>query len=187
MESFKTIITAPWPWYIVGPMMGATIPLLLFFGNKMLGASSSLQHMCAMLPMKVKYFEYDYKKGLWNIFFAIGVMLGSALTYHFLYDVDAVNIAEATRQDLRNLGLTDLSGLMPNEVFGFSELLSIKGLSFSLLGGLLIGFGVRYAGGCTSGHGFMGLSQMSLSSTIAIVSFFAGGIIMTHLILPLLI
>ena len=186
MTDFIDFLRQPWPWYIVGPLMGATIPLLLFWGNKMLGASSSLQHLCAIVPNKIEYFQYDFKTGMWNILFAIGVMIGAALTYYFLYDTDVVAISKATQEDLLELGLTDLTGLMPQEIFAADKLWSLQSLPFTLIGGFLIGFGVRYAGGCTSGHGFMGLSQMSVSSAIAVVSFFAGGVFFTHLILPLL-
>jgi len=187
MSNFINFLHEPWPWYIVGPLMGATIPLLLFWGNKMLGASSSLQHLCTFIPNKLEFFQYDVKPGLWNVWFAVGVTLGGMLTYHFLYDATVVDIAAATREDLRQLGLNDLSGLMPAEIFATENLWSLTGLTFTIIGGFLVGFGVRYAGGCTSGHGFMGLSQWSPSSAIAVVSFFAGGVLFTHLILPFLL
>ncbi len=182
-----SFIIEPWPWYVVGPLMGATIPLLLFSGNKMLGASSSLQHLCALLPNRIDYFQYDIKKGFWNLLFAAGVILGAALTYHFFYQVESVNIADSTKEDLLALGIQNLEGLMPEEIFSNQSLWSVKGLFFSLVGGFMLGFGVRYAGGCTSGHGFMGLSQMSLSSTIAVISFFVGGTLFTHFVLPFIL
>lgn len=187
MTTFKDLLYGPWPWYLVGPLMGATIPLLLFWGNKMLGASSSLQHLCTLIPSRIEAFQYHIREGLWNVMFAVGTLLGGGLTYAFLYEQEAVNIADATRRDLVRLGLSDLSGLMPQEIFGMESLWSATGLTFTLLGGFLVGFGVRYAGGCTSGHGFMGLSQFSLSSAIATVSFFAGGTLFTHFGLPLLL
>ena len=187
MDTIFSFIYEPWPWYVVGPLMGATIPILLFSGNKMLGASSSLRHICALLPNKLDYFQYDIKKGFWNLFFAGGVLLGASLTYHFLYEAEAVNIAHSTRQDLLELGIYNIEGLMPAEIFSSQHLWSLRGLSFSVIGGFLVGFGVRYAGGCTSGHGFMGLSQMSLSSAIAIISFFVGGTLFTHFILPVIL
>lgn len=185
--TIQSLFSGPWPWYLAGPLMGATIPLLLFWGNKMLGASSTLQHLCTLVPSKISYFRYDIREGMWNLFFGLGVLLGGSLTYAFAYAPERVDIAEATRRDLLQLGLTDLSGLMPAELFATEQLWSVNGLIFTLFGGFLVGFGVRYAGGCTSGHGFMGLSQLSWSSAIAIVSFFTGGVLFTHLILPLLL
>lgn len=187
MENSIEFIYAPWPWYIAGPLMGATIPLLLFWGNKMLGASSSLRHFCAMIPNRIDYFQYEAKDGLWNILFVLGVLIGSAITYKFFYQTDAAKIAAATKEDLNALGISDLSGLIPMEIFSMNNFWTVQGLLFTLGGGFLVGFGVRYAGGCTSGHGFMGLSQLSLSSLIAIVAFFAGGVLSTFFFLPLLI
>ncbi len=187
MKTIQQFLYEPWPWYVVGPLMGATIPLLLFWGNKMLGASSSFRHLCAMIPNQVDYFQYDYRKDLWNLLFVLGVALGASVTYGFFYRVEEVEIALTTQTDLLALGLNDLSGLLPEEIFGTHHLWSLKGLFFSMGGGFLVGFGVRYAGGCTSGHGFMGLSQFSLSSAIAILAFFAGGVIFTFLILPFVI
>jgi uncharacterized membrane protein YedE/YeeE len=187
MESITANFYDPWPWFIVGPLMGAVIPLLLFWGNKMLGASSSLRHLCSIVPNQIDYFQYDLKTGYWNLLFACGVMIGAAITYHFFHHADAVDISTSTKEDLLELGLTDLTGLMPAEIFTGAELWSMRGLIFTLIGGFLVGFGVRYAGGCTSGHGFMGLSQMSLASGIAIFSFFIGGMIATYFILPLIL
>lgn len=187
MKNIIELLYAPWPWYIVGPLMGATIPILLFGGNKMLGASSSLRHLCAIIPNRIEYFKYDIGKGTWNVLFALGVAFGAAPTYHYLYRAQTIQISSATKQDLLELGLSDLSGLMPMEIFSMDNLLSVQGLLFTIVGGFLVGFGVRYAGGCTSGHGFMGLSQMSLSSVVAIIAFFVGGVIATHFILPFII
>jgi len=187
MENPTEFLFDPWPWYIVGPLMGATIPLLLFLGNKMLGASSSLRHFCAIIPNRIDYFQYPVKEGMWNILFALGVVLGGGITYKYFYRADLVCISSATKADLMELGLSDFSGLIPMEIFSYEHFWTIRGLLFTLVGGFLVGFGVRYAGGCTSGHGFMGLSQLSLSSFIAIMAFFAGGVLFTFLLLPFLI
>ena len=178
MHILKDLLIYPWPWYLTGPLMGAPIPLLLFFGNKMLGASFSLRHICALIPNQIAYFNYEVKKGYWNLAFAGGVFLGGLVTYHFFYKISVVEITESTRRDLFSLGLHDLSGLMPSKIFSASKLWGFQGLLFTILGGFLVGFGVRYS---------MGLSQLSTSSAIAIIAFFGGGIIMTHLLLPLII
>lgn len=184
MKTFD-LLRDPWPWYVVGPMMGATIPLLLFWGNKMLGASSSLQHLCAFIPSNAEYFKYDVRKGYWNIAFAIGVCLGAAICFRHFYDSYQVTIAATTVADLQLLGLSDFTGIMPQEIFGKDQSQGVRYWMFTLVGGFLVGFGVRYAGGCTSGHGFMGLSQFSRASFLAVLAFFAGGMLFTFFLLPL--
>ncbi|NRB46767.1 MAG: YeeE/YedE family protein [Saprospiraceae bacterium] len=183
MKTFD-LLHDPWPWYVVGPLMGATIPLLLFWGNRMLGASSSLKHLCALLPSKAEYFQYDVRNGYWNIAFSIGVCLGAAICFHYFYDTNQVTIASATVEDLQQLGLSDFSGMMPYEIFGISSFTETRYWLFTVVGGFLVGFGVRYAGGCTSGHGFMGLSLMSRASFLAILAFFGGGMFFTFFLLP---
>lgn len=186
MKTFD-LLYDPWPWYLAGPLMGATIPLLLFLGNKMLGASSSLRHLCAVLPTNLSYFHYDLRSGYWNLLFVAGVCLGATICFHYFYQVDQVAIAARTMEDLRALGLSNFQGLHPEELFGDENLLRPRTWLFTLLGGFLVGFGVRYAGGCTSGHGFMGLSQWSRASFIAILAFFTGGMFFTFFLLPYIV
>ncbi len=183
MKTFH-LLSGPWPWYVAGPLMGCTIPLLLFWGNRMLGASSSLKHLCALVPSKAEYFQYDVRKGYWNLTFVFGVCIGAALCYRYFYETEQVMIAASTMADLQLLGLSDFRGLMPEEIFGQNQYQQPRFWSFTLLGGLFLGFGVRYAGGCTSGHGFMGLSQMSKASFLAVMAFFAGGMFFTFFLLP---
>ncbi|MBK5278739.1 MAG: YeeE/YedE family protein [Bacteroidia bacterium] len=186
-EIYQSVILAPWPWYVAGPIMGLSIPLLLFFGNKMLGVSSSMQHICAaLIPTKAEYFNYDWKTGAWNIVVAIGIVLGGLTGRLFMQNPNPINIASSTKSDLQSLGITDFNGMLPVEIFGNNNIMSFQGFLFIVIGGFLVGFGVRYAGGCTSGHGFMGLSMASKSSLLAICAFFAGGLIMTNLIFPLI-
>lgn len=181
------IINEPWPWYITGPLFGLSIPLLLFFGNKMLGVSSALRHICAVsFPTEISYFNYQVKDGFWNIMFAIGIVFGGVFTRIFMYNPAPIKIAESTMADLQSLGITNFTGLLPEELFGLEQLFTLHGIIMMVTGGFLIGFGVRYAGGCTSGHGFMGLSQGSIASLVAVMAFFVGGILMTHLVFPLI-
>jgi uncharacterized membrane protein YedE/YeeE len=56
-----------------------------------------------------------------------------------------------------------------------------------VVGGFLVGFGTRYAGGCTSGHAIMGLSNLQWPSLVATISFMVGGFIMANLILPFIL
>ena len=180
-------ITNPWPWYVSGVLIGATIPILLFFANKMLGISTSMQHICAaILPSKAKYFNYDWKKGTWSLVFALGLVLGGVFTSFFMENPHPVQISENTKADLSELGITNFDGLLPIEIFSEDQIFTLNGLIFMILGGFLVGFGARYAGGCTSGHGIMGLSQGSISSLVAVVSFFVGGAVVTNFIYPLI-
>ena len=178
-------IKEPWPWYIAGPLIGLFVPLLLIFGNKNFGISSSLRHICAMcVPMNIKYFKYDWKSEKWSMFYVLGILIGGFLTSQYLMGSAKVNISENTVKDLKALGVRDFSAYLPADIFSWSEVLSLKGLVFMVIGGFLVGFGTRYANGCTSGHSISGLSNLQFSSLMATISFFVGGLIMTHFILP---
>lgn len=183
-----SFISSPWPWYVAGPLIGLFVPALLIVGNALFGVSSSLRHVCAaIVPGKIEYFRYDWKKsGLWNLFFVLGILVGGLLAARW-GGVDNVAISAATRHDLAKLGIHDFSGLVPRELFHWSALLTLKGFVLVIVGGFLVGFGTAYAGGCTSGHAISGLADLQLPSLIAVIGFFAGGLIATHLILPRLL
>ncbi len=181
------LITKPWPWYIAGPLIGLTVPILLILGNKSLGISSSLRHVCAMcVPANISFFKYDWKKEIWNLFFVVGILLGGIIATYLLTNPNEILIAESTIQDLKALGINNFEGLMPAEIFGASQIFSLKGVLFLVIGGFLVGFGTRYAGGCTSGHTIMGLSNLQWPSLVATICFMIGGFAMTHLFLPFL-
>ena len=180
--------SGPWRWYVAGQAIGLFVPALLIVGNRGFGVSSSLRHMCsAALPGKLDYFRYDWKRsGLWNLLFVAGILLGGFLASH-LGRSENVAISEQTRLALTRLGIHDFSGLAPREVFAWSALLTLKGFASIILGGFLVGFGTAYAGGCTSGHAISGLADLQLPSLIAVVGFFAGGLLATYFILPLIL
>ncbi|WP_162415947.1 YeeE/YedE family protein [Cyclobacterium roseum] len=185
MEQLIEWIKQPWPWYVAGPLIGLTVPALLLIGNKSFGISSSLRHACAAcIPAKIPFFQYDWKKELWNILFVVGIFLGGLIASLFLSNPAAVVVAESTQQDLAQLGITDFNSLLPADIFSWSNLFTLKGLFFFVIGGFLVGFGTRYAGGCTSGHAIMGISNLQWPSMLATVFFMIGGFVMTHLILP---
>ncbi len=178
----------PWPWYVAGLFIGLTVPTLLIVGGKNFGISSSLRHLCAAcLPTKVPLFNYDWKKEAWNLFFVLGVFIGGIIAANFLSNGEPVQINPKTTQALQDLGVTDFSGLMPNDFFGTAQIFSLKGLLFLVVGGFLVGFGTRYADGCTSGHAIMGLSNLQWPSLVATISFMAGGFLMVNVILPQLL
>ncbi len=186
-------LSPPWPWYVAGPLIGLVVPLLLLVGGKVFGISSNLRHMCAALPaperMKPSFLRYDWRKtGLWNLVFVAGIA-GGGLLAALLFGLPdtAANISEATRADLAALGLTELSGFVPAELFTLSALASPAALLLVVGGGFLVGFGARWAGGCTSGHAISGIADLQLPSLVAVVGFFAGGLLVTHALLPLVL
>ena len=178
----------PWPWYIAGPLIGLMVPALLIFGNKSLGISSSLRHVCAAcIPADISFFNYDWKKEAWNLFFVAGIVLGAFIVATFLYNPAPVELNPKLVAELAEYGITEHYSLMPEQLFNWQQLLSIKGLFFMVFGGFLVGFGTRYAGGCTSGHSIMGLSNLQWPSLVATICFMAGGFIMANLILPFIL
>ncbi len=183
--SFLEFIRQPWPWYIAGPLIGLTVPTLLLIGNKSFGISSSLRHICAAcLPANISFFKYDWKREAWNLFFVVGILLGGFVATYFLSNPNDMVIAPATETALRSFGIQDFTGLMPADLFATANIFTLKGLFFFVIGGLLVGFGTRWAGGCTSGHAIMGLSNLQWPSLVATCCFMIGGFAMTHLLLP---
>ena len=178
-------IKNPWPWYIGGPLIGVTVPLLLIFGNKRLGVSSSLRHICAAcFPANIRFFKYDWKREAWNLFFVAGITAGAFLAYIILSNHQPIKVNPNLATELNKYGINDYSKLARADVFNWSTLFTGKGFLMMIFGGFLVGFGTRYAGGCTSGHSTMGLSNLQWPSLIATICFMIGGIIMANFILP---
>jgi hypothetical protein len=178
-------IKQPWPWYVAGPLIGLTVPLLLILGNKSFGISSSLRHVCAAcIPANIPFFKYDWKKEVWNLFFVFGILIGGYLAVQFFSTGAPVAVDPALSADLSRYGITDFSHLVPKDIFSWPALLTTRGLVMMVGGGFLVGFGTRYAGGCTSGHAIMGLSNLQWPSLVATCCFMVGGFIMANLILP---
>ncbi len=178
----------PWPWYVAGPLIGLTVPALLLLGNKHFGISANLRHICAAcLPAGIPFFRYNWKKEVWNLFFVGGILAGGFIAAHFLANPDAVQVSPALMTTLSQYDITDNQHLLPAEIFSWQGLLSVRGFILLVIGGFLVGFGTRYAGGCTSGHAIMGLSNLQWPSLIATICFMAGGFIMANLILPFIL
>ena len=186
--NFIEWIRQPWPWYVAGPLIGLTIPVLLILGNKAFGVSSSLRHVCAAcFPANISFFKYDWKKEIWNLFFAGGIFLGGLLTAFFLSNPTPVAVDPKLTIELANYGVTNTEGLVPNELFNWESLFTIKGFFLIIVGGFLVGFGTRYAGGCTSGHSIMGISNLQLPSLIATCCFMIGGFIVANVVIPFIL
>lgn len=175
----------PWAWYIAGPLIGLTVPALLIIGNKSFGISSSLRHVCAScIPANIPFFKYDWKKEVWNLFFVFGIFLGGAIAINLLSNPNPVEVNPKLASELAGYGITNFNNFVPQDIINWQSLFTLKGFLMMIVGGFLVGFGTRYAGGCTSGHAIMGLSNLQLSSSIATISFMIGGFIMANLILP---
>ncbi len=185
--SFIELVKQPWHWAAAGTLIGLTVPLLLLLGNKKFGISSSLRHLCAMcIPAKIPFFQYDWKKEMWNLFFVAGVLGGGFIASQFLSNPNEIVVADATKAALANYGITDFSSILPAQIFSAENIFTGKGLFFFVTGGFLVGFGTRYAGGCTSGHAIMGLSNLQWPSLVATCCFMAGGFLSANFLLPLM-
>ncbi len=180
-------LSQPWPWYVAGPLIGLIVPMLLLIGGKQFGVSANLRHICSIFDTKVEFPRYDWKSGVWNLVLITGVLIGGWISVSFLYNPDPIGISEATRSDLALLGITEFGGLVPFQYFSWEGLLSGPGMILIVVGGFLVGFGSRWAGGCTSGHAISGLADLQLPSLIAVLGFFAGGLIASFVILPLVL
>ena len=181
-------LSQPWAWYVAGAIIGLIVPVLLILGNKHFGISANLRHACAAcFPSNIKFFKYDWKKEVWNLFFVAGILIGGFIAGQYLSDPNPIQVDPALVKELSGYGINDYSNLLPSEIFSWESLLSLRGFILLVGGGFLVGFGTRYAGGCTSGHAIMGLSHLQVPSLIATISFMVGGFIMANLILPFIL
>jgi uncharacterized protein len=179
------LLYQPWPWYIAGPIIGLSVPALLWVGNKALGISSTLRQICAAsYPGKISFLNYDWKKDRWNLYFAAGILIGGFLGGHVFANPQPVAVSEEAVNMFENWGLDASKNLLPPEVFNWKTLFTMKGFLMIIVGGFLVGFGTRYAGGCTSGHGILGLSALQWPSLVATISFFFGGIVFSYGVVP---
>lgn len=182
------LIYHTWSWYISGFIIGLVMLILIYFG-KSFGMSSNLRTLCSMAGAgkRVSFFDWDWKSQRWNLAVVAGAMLGGFVATHYLSDPSNVSINPDTIGMLQMMHIDAPQGkLMPDALFSNQVFSSPKGIFILLIGGLLIGFGSRYAGGCTSGHAISGLSNLQLPSLKAVIGFFIGGLIMVHFILPLI-
>ena len=179
------LLKQPWPWYAGGIMIGLTVPALLLLGNKHFGISANLRHVCAAcLPANIPFFKYNWKKEIWNFFFVGGVVIGGIIAGYWLNAPEPVAVHTELGEALSEHGITNYANLVPSDVFSFSSLLTLRGFIIMVVGGFLVGFGTRYAGGCTSGHAIMGLSTLQWPSLVATICFMIGGMLMSNFLLP---
>lgn len=182
-------ISQPWPWWVAGPVISLLMFSLIYFGNSF-GFSANFRNICSILGAgkSCDYFDFDWKKQVWNLVFAVGAILGGFIASTYLTSDMAIQLSEATVTELQDFGIEDPGAdIVPMSIFNFESLLTLKGFVFIVLGGFFVGFGTRYAGGCTSGHAISGLSDLQPASLIAVVGFFIGGLSITYFVLPYLL
>lgn len=181
------ILKETWSWWASGILIAGIMFLLLFFGQSF-GFSSNLRTICsaAGCGKSVKFFDFNWRSQIWNLVFLVGAILGGFLAREFLSTDEPINISGDTIADIAKLGFGSPEKIQPAELFSWEAAFTLKGFLILAFGGLLVGFGSRYAGGCTSGHAISGLSDLQLPSLIAVIGFFAGGLIMTYLLFPLI-
>ncbi len=175
----------PLHWSIAGIIIGLTVPALLLVGNKRFGISSALKHLCAIcIPNKIPYFQYDWKEQKWLFVFVFGIMSGAFIAEMVIPNPNDMIIADATLQFLAKYNITPGKELIPLSIFSFEKILTLGGFIFMVVGGFLVGFGTRYAEGCTSGHSIYGLATLQWPSLVATICFMIGGILTTNFLLP---
>jgi uncharacterized protein len=188
MDSLMAWLKQPWHWAVAGTIIGLMVPALLLIGNKSFGISSSFKHICAIVsPVKPAFFRYNWRKEIWQLYFVGGILIGGFLANYLFSNPAAVDIAAATKADLAKLGITNTNQLLPTQIFTPHNIFTLRGLFFFVIGGFLVGFGTRYAGGCTSGHAITGLANWQKPSLIATCAFMAGGFLSANIIVPFIL
>ncbi len=182
------VILEPWPWYVSGPMIALIMFLLLMVG-KNFGMSSNLRTLCTICgaDRQAEFFRFNWKEQKWNLVVVLGAVIGGFIGAFFLSTDSAVAINPNTVSQLQELGFQSAgTAYLPTELFSLESLTDLKSLAVLAIGGFLVGFGARYAGGCTSGHAISGLSNLQIPSLIAVIGFFMGGLFMIYVLFPLI-
>lgn len=181
-------ISQPWAWYVAGPLIAIILLLMNYFGRDF-GVSTSLETFCSIGGAgKVSdYFKKDWKEQFWSLLFVVGIIIGGYLSSHYLMPTENIALNPETVSELAELGFANAGQTyLPAEIFATENIFSLKGFAILIGAGLLVGFGARYAGGCTSGHAITGLSSLQLPSLLAVIGFFIGGLLMTWFLIPII-
>lgn len=184
----ESLIKSPWPWYVAGPMIALVMTLMLIFGKRF-GVSSTMRTICSIggAARFSDFFNFNWKDQVWNLTFVFGALIGGYIASEFMIADRAIELSEKTTAALIQMGMSNPGQNYVPDIFRFDNLFTLQGLIFMVGGGFLVGFGTRYAGGCTSGHAISGLSNLQLPSLIAVIGFFIGGLLVTHFVIPFLI
>ncbi len=182
-------ILQPWPWYVSGVLIALVMLVLLLVGKRF-GMSSNLRTICSMAGAgrASEFFRFDWKSEQWNLIVILGAVIGGFIASNYLMEPNyQIVLNPETVSNLQEMGFNNAGETyLPTELFGIESISNIKVLAILLIGGFLVGFGARYAGGCTSGHAISGLSNLQRPSLIAVIGFFIGGLVMVHLLFPLI-
>jgi uncharacterized membrane protein YedE/YeeE len=175
------------PWYVAGPIIGFMVPMMLMIGNRSFGVSSNLRHLCAISQPKwqnVDFFNYNWKEQTWSLMFAGGAILGGFLAGYLWANPEPVALSAAALEMFREWGASPVANeLVPDAMFALNP----PNIVLLFIGGVFVGFGTRYANGCTSGHAITGLSTLQPESLIAVIGIFGGGAAASWLLTPFLI
>jgi uncharacterized membrane protein YedE/YeeE len=202
VENAIQFISQPWPWWMGTFVIGFAL-FFLFYFDKEFGLSANLRTMCAAdgAGDYADFFDFDWEKQGWNLMVALGALFGGYIAANYFGGdgmahvsqaaVDTFNgISQADILTINNVPMVPGKDVMRPEIdpfwdlYSWQSLFTLRGFIVIIGGGFLIGFGARYAGGCTSGHAISGLADLQLPSLVAVIGFFIGGLIMTWLILP---
>ncbi len=181
-------VSQPWPWHVSGVLITVVMVLMILYGKRF-GVSSNLRTVCSIAGAGrlADYFKFDWKADVWNLVFILGALIGGYVANNFLTQEKTVAISTATKEKLLALGFIQPGeGYLPTNVLSWEALSTPTGWLFVVIGGMMVGFGTRYAGGCTSGHAISGLSNLQLPSLVSVIGFFIGGLLMTHVLFPLI-
>jgi uncharacterized protein len=167
----KELVGGQWSPYVSGISIGLLTLLTFKFSDKPVGASSAYATIAGLIgkwlapmhTMKLKYFKENDPKLNWELVFVTFAVLGSFLSAWTGGEFVARMVPELWEKK-----------------FGADSVSSYALSGFS--GGILMAFGARLAGGCTSGHGISGTSQMSVASWVTLISLFVSGILVVRLI-----
>ena len=181
-------ISQPWVWYVAGPMIAIVLLLMNYFGRGF-GVSSNLETFCTIggAGKITDYFKKDWKEQSWSLLFVVGIIIGGYVSSTYLMPTELIAINPEIVSELADLGFANAGQTyVPSEIFATENIFSLKGFIILIGAGMMIGFGARYAGGCTSGHAITGLSSLQLPSLLAVIGFFIGGLIMTWFLIPII-
>ena len=181
-------IMNPWPWYVAGPLITLIMFFQMYLGKK-LGVSSNFQTMCSVAGANklADYFRIDVKSKIWGFVFIVGIVIGGYISANYLSYDHKVNLSSHTVSSLKQLGFDPIDDeYVPSKIYDLRGGKNTEGILILLIGGIFVGFGARYANGCTSGHAISGTSNLQIPSFIALAGFFIGGLIMVYLIYPII-
>ena len=154
---------AAWSPYLVGALIGVLSMATFYFSNKPIGVSSAYTRIAGLMSRAVapvhtaelKLYQDVPPKVEWETMLMVGVVIGALL-------------AAATGGEFTNQWVPEMWAAR------FGDGVALR-LAAAFFGGLVMVYGARLAGGCTSGHGISGTLQLSVGSWIALFCFFIGG------------